>query len=65
MVINVKNIVKEFKEIRALDSFNLELREKEILGLIGPNGSGKQLYYSVSWEFIHLIKGKLRYLIRN
>ncbi|HQB32618.1 MAG TPA: ABC transporter ATP-binding protein, partial [Erysipelotrichaceae bacterium] len=41
MVINVKNIVKEFKEIRALDSFNLELREKEILGLIGPNGSGK------------------------
>lgn len=41
MVIKVENLVKEFKEIRALDSFNLELREKEILGLIGPNGSGK------------------------
>ncbi|MGI6251667.1 MAG: ATP-binding cassette domain-containing protein [Anaerolineaceae bacterium] len=41
MVIKVENLVKEFKEIRALDSFNLELREGEILGLIGPNGSGK------------------------
>lgn len=41
MVIKVENIVKEFKEIRALDSFNLELKEGEILGLIGPNGSGK------------------------
>ncbi|HQC69158.1 MAG TPA: ABC transporter ATP-binding protein [Clostridia bacterium] len=41
MVIKVENLVKDFKEIRALDSFNLELREGEILGLIGPNGSGK------------------------
>ncbi|MDI9461030.1 MAG: ATP-binding cassette domain-containing protein [Saccharofermentanales bacterium] len=41
MVIKVDNLVKEFKEIRALDSFNLELRKGEILGLIGPNGSGK------------------------
>jgi ABC-2 type transport system ATP-binding protein len=41
MVIKVENLVKEFKEIRALDSFNLELKEGEILGLIGPNGSGK------------------------
>lgn len=41
MVIKVENLVKEFKEIRALDSFSLDLREGEILGLIGPNGSGK------------------------
>lgn len=41
MVIKAENIVKEFKEIRALDSFSLELKEGEILGLIGPNGSGK------------------------
>ncbi len=41
MVIKVENLIKEFKEIRALDSFNLELKEGEILGLIGPNGSGK------------------------
>ncbi|HOE88681.1 MAG: putative ABC transporter ATP-binding protein YbhF [Spirochaetes bacterium ADurb.Bin315] len=41
MVIKVENLIKEFKEIRALNSFNLELKEGEILGLIGPNGSGK------------------------
>ena len=29
MVIQVENLIKEFKEIRALDSFNLELKEEK------------------------------------
>ncbi|NLD17225.1 MAG: ABC transporter ATP-binding protein [Tissierellia bacterium] len=41
MIITVENIIKEFKELRALNSFNLNVYEGEILGLIGPNGSGK------------------------
>lgn len=41
MLITVENLVKEFKEVRALNSFNLKVQEGEILGLIGPNGSGK------------------------
>ncbi len=40
-VIVVKNLHKSYGKLKALDDFNLEVREGEILGLLGPNGSGK------------------------
>lgn len=41
MLIRVNNLVKRYGELVALDHFNLEVDEGEILGLLGPNGSGK------------------------
>ncbi len=41
MVVKVENLVKRYGDLIALDKFNMELREGEILGLLGPNGSGK------------------------
>jgi len=41
MLIRVNNLVKRYGNLLALDHFNLEVREGEILGLLGPNGSGK------------------------
>lgn len=40
-VVRVENLVKRYKELVALDHFNLEIQEGEIFGLLGPNGSGK------------------------
>ena len=40
-VIEVENLVKRYKELVALDHFNLTIQEGEIFGLLGPNGSGK------------------------
>lgn len=40
-MIKVHHLVKRYKELLALDHMNLEVKEGEILGLLGPNGSGK------------------------
>jgi branched-chain amino acid transport system ATP-binding protein len=37
----VKDLVKRFGGFRALDGLNFHLKAGEILGLVGPNGSGK------------------------
>ena len=37
----MRNITKVFPGVKALDSVNFELREKEILSIVGENGAGK------------------------
>ena len=41
MVIKVKNLVKRYGDLTALDHLNLEVNEGEMFGFLGPNGSGK------------------------
>lgn len=39
--IEVENISKTFKNIKALDNISLTVNQNEVFGLLGPNGSGK------------------------
>ncbi len=41
MILTVSNLTKRFGGVVAIDRLSFELRENEILGIIGPNGSGK------------------------
>jgi len=41
MLVKINNLVKRYKDVLAVDHFNMEVKEGEILGLLGPNGSGK------------------------
>lgn len=40
-IVKIENLVKRYKELIALDHFNLSIQKGEIFGLLGPNGSGK------------------------
>jgi ABC-2 type transport system ATP-binding protein len=41
VAVELKNVVKRYNEILAVDHVNLTLTSGEIFGLLGPNGSGK------------------------
>jgi ABC-2 type transport system ATP-binding protein len=41
VAVELKNVVKRYNEILAMDHVNLTLTSGEIFGLLGPNGSGK------------------------
>lgn len=58
-VIKVENLVKRYKERIAVDHFNLEIREGEILGLLGPNGSGKTTTINCILSLLSYDKGTI------
>jgi sulfate transport system ATP-binding protein len=39
--IEIKDLTKRFEQTSVLDNINLDIQEKEFLGLLGPSGSGK------------------------
>ena len=41
MIATMKNVVKRYGDILALDHLNFNVNQGEILGLLGPNGAGK------------------------
>lgn len=59
-VIKVENLVKRYKELVALDHFNLTIQEGEIFGLLGPNGSGKTTAISCILSLLSYDKGRIQ-----
>ncbi|MCI9419375.1 MAG: ABC transporter ATP-binding protein [Eubacterium sp.] len=59
-VIEVENLVKRYRELIALDHFNLTIQEGEVFGLLGPNGSGKTTAISAILSLLKYDKGQIR-----
>ena len=41
VMIKIRNLTKQFKDLLAVDNVNLNVEEGECFGLLGPNGAGK------------------------
>lgn len=46
-ILSAKDLSINFGGLKALDSFSLEIRPGELVGLIGPNGAGKTTVFNV------------------
>ena len=59
-MIQVNNLVKRYGELVALDHFDLDIRNGEIFGLLGPNGSGKTTAINCILSLLKYSKGEVR-----
>ncbi len=59
MLVNVQNLVKRYGALLALDHFDLQVREGEIVGLLGPNGSGKTTVINCILALLKYDKGSI------
>lgn len=58
-IVKIENLVKRYRELLALDHFNLEIQEGEIFGLLGPNGSGKTTTINCLLSLLSYDKGTI------
>ncbi len=59
MIIKVSNLVKRYGDLVALDHLSLEIKEGEIYGLLGPNGSGKTTAINCILSLLQYNKGEI------
>ncbi len=59
-MVHIENLVKRYGSMVALDHLNLDIREGEIFGLLGPNGSGKTTAINCMLALLKYDKGTIR-----
>jgi ABC-type branched-subunit amino acid transport system ATPase component len=60
-LLKVTHLYKNFGGVQAIHDLNFELVEGELLGLIGPNGSGKTTAVNLITGFVKPAQGNIRY----
>jgi len=58
-MIEVKNLVKEFKGLRAIDNISFSVKEDEIFGFLGPNGAGKTTTINIICTLLSKTSGSI------
>src|SRR3989344_2971458 len=59
-LIEVKNLAKEFGQVKAVDSISFSIEEGKITGLLGPNGAGKTTTIQMLLDLITPTRGTIK-----
>ncbi len=59
-VISVKNLSVYYGKIQVLSQINLEVKQGEYLGIIGPNGGGKTTFLKSILGIVPITKGEIK-----
>jgi len=64
-LLKVSALYKNFGGVQAIDDLNFEIAEGELLGMIGPNGSGKTTAVNLITGFVKPTEGEVSYRGKN
>ena len=64
-MITVKNLCKDFNNIKALNNINFTVRHGEIVALLGPNGAGKSTLMRLLSGYIDPTAGEIEIFKQN
>ena len=59
VVLKMREITKNFPGVRALDKVSIDLKNGEILGLLGENGAGKSTILHAIFGFNRIFSGSI------
>jgi ABC-2 type transport system ATP-binding protein len=59
-IIEVKNLSKQFKELKAVNNLNLNVFKGDVFGFLGPNGAGKSTTIRMLLSLISPNKGEIK-----
>ncbi len=59
MIVNVEQLVKRYDDLLALDHLSFSVKQGEIFGLLGPNGSGKTTAINCILSLLSYDKGNI------
>ncbi len=60
-MLEVKNLVKEYKDVTAVDNISFTVKPGKIFGLLGPNGAGKTTTIRTVLNIIRPTSGEITY----
>lgn len=58
--VEIKNLVKDYRNIKALKGISFEINQGEIFGLIGPNGAGKTTALRIIATLLQITSGSAK-----
>ena len=61
IILEARELTKEFKGFIAVDRVNLQVRRGSIHALIGPNGAGKTTVFNLLTKFLPVTSGQILY----
>src|SRR5210317_2127171 len=64
-LLNVSGLYKNFGGVQAISDLNFEIIDGELLGMIGPNGSGKTTAVNLITGFVKPTEGNVHYRGKN
>lgn len=64
-ILQIRNLVKEFDGLRAVDNLSFNIKKNSIVALVGPNGSGKSTVFNLISGFLKPDRGTITLQLNN